>query len=151
MVAIRGVFDFFRTPQLLYSTPGPLSRLSVHSRASFTVSFLSQAFTGPSGFSCGFGVVSCQKTLSKHSKTSSPVQIRFSREGSRPEVCSERGVCHPRKVSGEFRGVVPRPLVPTQTPVLVQKRGEGWCRKRAQERKRELATRPMFFLGKVRA
>ena len=57
MVAIRGVFDFFRTPQLLYSTPGPLSRLSVHSRASFTVSFLSQAFTGPSGFSCGFGVV----------------------------------------------------------------------------------------------
>ena len=57
MVAIRGVFDFFRTPQLLYSTPGPLSRLSVHSRASFTVSFPSQAFTGPSGFSCGFGAV----------------------------------------------------------------------------------------------
>ena len=31
-------------PQLLYSTPQPLSRLSVHSRASFTVSFLSQVF-----------------------------------------------------------------------------------------------------------
>ena len=44
MVAIRGVFVFFRAPQLLYSTPGPLSRLSVHSRASFTVSFLSQVF-----------------------------------------------------------------------------------------------------------
>ena len=57
LLAIRGVFVFFRTPQLLYSTPRPLSRLSVHSRASFTVSFPSQAFTGLSGFSCGFEMV----------------------------------------------------------------------------------------------
>ena len=56
-----------------------------------------------------------RKRSPKHSKTSSPVQIRFFREGRRPEVCWERGVCHPHKVSGEFRGVVPRPLIPTQT------------------------------------
>ena len=56
-----------------------------------------------------------RKHSPKHSKTSSPVRIRFFREGRRPEVCSERGVCHPHKVSGEFHGVVPRPLIPTQT------------------------------------
>ena len=52
------------------------------------------------------------------------MQIRFFREGRRPEACSERGVCHPRKVSGEFRGVVPRPLVLTQTPQF----GVFWCK-----------------------
>ena len=56
-----------------------------------------------------------RKRSPKHSETSSPMQIRFFREGRRPEVYSERSVCHPRKVLVRFRGVVPRPLKPTQT------------------------------------
>ena len=76
MVAIRAVFDFCRTPQLLYSTPGPLSRLSVHSRASFTVSFLSQAFTG-SWY--GFGAFRADFSLRKRSPNTvkPPLRCKF--------------------------------------------------------------------------
>ena len=53
---------------------------------------------------------SLRKRFPKHGKTSSPVQVRFFRGGRHPEVYSERSVRRPRKVSGEFRGVVPRPV-----------------------------------------
>ncbi len=106
---------FFRAPQLLYPTPRPFSRLSVHSRASFTVSFLSQGFVKKHGFRADLVVFRARKRSPRHGKTHFPVQLRFFREGMCPEACSERGVCHPRKVSTGFRGVVPRPLKPTQT------------------------------------
>ena len=103
------------------------------------------------GFRADLAVFRVRKRSPKHSKTSSPVQIRFFREGRRPEVCSERGVCHPRKVSGEFRGVVPRPLKPTQTTGFGAKTRLGLVQKWSSGGKTRACGWTNFFLCKVRA
>ena len=90
-------------------------------------------------------VFRARKRSPRHGKTHFPVQIRFFREGRRPEVCSERGVCHPRKVSGEFRGVVPRPLKPTQTTGFGAKTRLGLVQKWSSGANQELAVGPIFF------
>ena len=45
------------------------------------------------GFRADLAVFRVRKRSPKHSETSSPMQIRFFREGRRPEVYSERSVC----------------------------------------------------------